>query len=331
MRPLRVVLTGATGFIGSAVLRELAGHRTGEDAGSGERLVVRTVGRRRPEGAGPADEWVPADMAQPRTLRGVCEGADVLLHMAAVISPDESECAAVNVDGTAALMREAARSGVSRIVHLSTAAVYGPGPHRGTGVDEVVPAPVSPASRTRLAGETHALAAGATVLRPGLVLGRGDRWVVPLLAQCLRAVPALWEGGRGRVSAVAVDDLARLVARLALDPGAGAGGRADSRGGIWHASHPRPVRVGDLLHTLARHDVLPAVTAELPWQECLERLRAAQVPVSERQFALVATDHWYRSDEVWRVAGCDPGASVLERMEDAAPWYRSVVGAGVVG
>ncbi|MFC8372063.1 NAD-dependent epimerase/dehydratase family protein [Streptomyces sp. NPDC057239] len=326
MRPLRVVLTGATGFIGSTVLRELAGHRTGEDAGPGERLVVRAVGRRRPEGAGPVDEWVRADMARPRTLRGVCEGADVLLHMAAVISPDESECAAVNVDGTAALMREAARCGVSRVVHLSTAAVYGPGPHRGTGVNEVAPAPVSPASRTRLAGETHALAAGATVLRPGLVLGRGDRWVVPLLAQCLRAVPAVWDGGRGLVSAVAVDDLARLVAHLALAPGR-ADGRADGPGGIWHANHPRPVRVGDLLRTLARYDVLPAVTAELPWQECLERLRAARIPVSERQFALVATDHWYRSDEVWRVAGCSPGPSPLARVEDAAPWYRSAVAA----
>jgi nucleoside-diphosphate-sugar epimerase len=326
MRPLRVVLTGATGFIGSAVLRELAAHRTGEDAGPGERLVVRAVGRRRPEGAGPADEWVRADIARPRTLRGVCEGADVLLHMAAVISPDESECAAVNVEGTAALMREAARDGVSRVVHLSTAAVYGPGPHRGIGVNEVVPAPVSPASRTRLAGETHALAAGATVLRPGLVLGRGDRWVVPLLAQCLRAVPALWDGGRGRVSAVAVDDLARLVARLALAPG-----RADGLGGVRHASHPRPVRVGDLLRTLARYDVLPAVTAELPWRECLERLRATRIPVSERQFALVATDHWYRSDEIWRVAGYSPEPSPLAWVEDAAPWYRWVVGAGVGG
>lgn len=322
MRPLRVVLTGATGFIGSAVLRELDGHRTPEGAGPDERLLVRTVGRRPPEGTGPVDEWVRADMADPGTLRGVCEGADVLLHMAAAISPDESECTAVNVDGTAALMREAARSGVSRIVHLSTAAVYGPGPHRGIGVDEVVPAPVSPASRTRLAGEAHALAAGATVLRPGLVLGRGDRWVVPLLAQCLRAVPALWDGGRGRVSAVAVDDLARLVARLALAPGG-----ADGRGGVWHASHPRPVRVGDLLRTLARHDVLPAVTTELPWEECLERLRAARIPVSERQFALVATDHWYRSDEVWRVAGCDPGPSPLAWAEDAAEWYRSAVAA----
>ncbi|WP_081237686.1 NAD-dependent epimerase/dehydratase family protein [Streptomyces viridosporus] len=321
MRPLRVVLTGATGFIGSAVLRALAGHRGPEAAGEGRRLLVRAVGRRRPEGAGPDDEWARADLARPRTLRGVCEDADVLLHMAAAIGPDESECAAVNVDGTAALMREAARAGVSRIVHLSTAAVYGPGPHRGTGVDEVAPAPVSPASRTRLAGETYALAAGATVLRPGLVLGRGDRWVVPLLAQCLRAVPAMWDGGRGRVSVVAVNDLARLVARLGVVPGAGCGR------GIWHASHPRPVRVGELLRTLSRHDVLPSVTADLPWEECLQRLRAARIPVSERQFALVATDHWYRSSEVWHVAGCAVEPSPLTWVDDAAPWYRSVVAA----
>ncbi|WP_322872163.1 NAD-dependent epimerase/dehydratase family protein [Streptomyces goshikiensis] len=314
MRPLRVVLTGATGFIGATVLRELAGYR--ETPGAGGLAHLRVVGRRMPEEAADAvDEWVPADLAEPGTLRRVCEDADVLLHLAALIGPDEARCAAVNVDGTAALMDEALRAGVRRIVHLSTTAVYGPGPHRGIAVDGVVPAPASPASRTRLAGEAYALAAGAAVLRPGLVLGRGDRWVVPVLAELLDAVPALWDGGRGMLSAVAVDDLARLIARLGL-----AGGLT---GRVWHASHPDPVSTGELLGALAHHGVLPAVSRELSWEECLERLRARPTRVSERQFALVARDHWYDSREVWTAAGCPPGPGPLQRLAGSASWYRS--------
>ncbi|MFD8375373.1 NAD-dependent epimerase/dehydratase family protein [Streptomyces sp. NPDC059688] len=315
MRPTRVVLTGATGFIGSAVLHQLARLRV--EAGGPAYVCV--VGRRLPAGtAGLADEWTPADLGEPGSLRGVCDGADVLLHLAASQSSNEAYSTAVNVHGTAALMREAARSGVRRIVHLSTAAVYGPGPHRGIGVDEVVPAPLSVPSRTRLAGEKHALAAGACVLRPGLVLGRGDRWVVPALAQLITAVPALWGGGRARVSMVAVEDLSRLIAHIATV--------APLQGPrVWHASHPDPVTTRDLLAALTRHLGLPAVSAELAWDECRSRLRASPCRLNERQLALVARDHWYDSREVWRRAACDPGPGPLSRVPEAAPWYRSLL------
>ncbi|MET9290710.1 NAD(P)-dependent oxidoreductase [Streptomyces sp. NPDC003077] len=291
-------------------------------------IEILAVGRRPPQGAaaGLADAWVPADLADPASLRGVCEGADVLLHLAAALGPDDDHCAAVNVRGTAALMEEAVRAGTGRIVHLSTAAVYGPGPHHGIPVNGVEPVPVSPASRTRLAGETYALAAGATVLRPGLVLGAGDRWVIPALARLVHAVPALWDGGRGLLSMVAVEDLARLITLLGVgDAYAGPGGGDPA---IFHASHPQPVRTGELLATLSQHGVLPAVTDALPWDECLRRLKESDCGVSERQFSLLAQDHWYESTDAWVAADCPPGPGPLERLKDAADWYRGFLGGG---
>ncbi|MFE0644380.1 NAD-dependent epimerase/dehydratase family protein [Streptomyces sp. NPDC058877] len=314
MKALRVVMTGATGFIGSNVLSRLA------PLGDGWRrdVVIRAVGRRAPDGAAAVDEWTPADLADPRSLAGVCEGADVLLHLAALIDADEARCAAVNVRGTAALMDEARRAGVGRVVHLSTAAVYGLGPHRGISVDGITPAPGSVASRTRLAGESHALAAGATVLRPGLVVGPGDRWVVPALAELLHAVPALWNGGRAVLSLVEVRDLARLVSRLALTD-APTGGRA------WHASHPEPVRAADLVRALAHQGIVSSPPwRELPLEACLERLRTSGTRLSERQFRLFAEDFWQDSREVWRVADCPPGPGPLSRLAEAVAWYRSV-------
>lgn len=311
---VRIALTGPTGFIGSAVLRELARRR---ETGA---LVVTALGRRATgEVRALADEWRYADLADAESLRGVCRDADVLLHLGGVLGPTPEDCHTVNVLGTAALMGEARGAGLARTVHLSTAAVYGRGPHRGIGVDGVAPAPVSAASASRLEAERYALDAGAVVLRPGLVLGEGDRWVVPALAELVRRVPALWDGGRARLSTVAVDDLARLVVGLALD-GDGGGVRA----GVYHASHPEPVTSGDLLRTLADLGVLPRVSESWPWERCLEQLRRTEGRVSERQLSLVALDHWYASEEIWRLTDCPPGPGSLHRLAGAAEWYRSL-------
>ncbi|WKX71346.1 NAD(P)-dependent oxidoreductase [Streptomyces sp. XD-27] len=317
MKPLRVLLTGATGFIGSAVARELLDHQA-----AGRHLSVRALARTLPQGAreqgaegGSGIAWTTGDLSDRASLRQAVEGVDVLIHLASRISGSEAQCEAVNVHGTAALVEEAVGAGVERIVQLSTAAVYGAGPHRGVDVGEVVPAPVSPASRTRLAGEAPALAAGGHVLRPGLVLGAGDRWVVPALSELVARVPARWDGGRGRVSVVYVEDLARLIAALAC--------AADAPPpGVYHASHPVPVRTGDLLDELAALGVLPPVTGDLPWDACLRRLREVPGAVSERQFSLLAQDHWYRSEEVWRLSGCPAGPGPLARLGEAAAWYR---------
>lgn len=318
MNPCRIVLTGATGFIGGAVLRELARVRSAEPGSAVPQ--VRLLGRRQPaNGRDGYDTWHAVDLADPDSLAGACGETDVLLHLATAVGQDADLCTAVNDRGTAALMAEARHAGVRGIVQLSTAAVYGRGPHQGIDVDDVDPAPRSPASRSRLAGERHARAAGAWVLRPGLVVGRGDRWVVPALAELVRRVPGRWDGGGARLSLVAVDDLARLIVRLAVRPALGTPG-------VFHASHPVPVRNTDLLAALAAHQVLPAVPDEpVVWEDCLQRLRDTTGGVGESQFALLARDHWYESTRIWRLADCPPGPGPLAALDQAAGWYRDLL------
>jgi nucleoside-diphosphate-sugar epimerase len=303
-----VLLTGGTGFIGRAVRQALRARP--------ERPQVRILTR---SAAGRDLPWIRADLADPVSLRGAAADADVLVHLASQLEGDERSCAAVNVRGTQALMDEARRAGVRHIVHLSTAAVYGPGPHRGIEANEIAPAPVSPASRTRLVGERAALEAGAVVLRPGLVVGSGDRWVVPALADLTRRVPAQWEGGNARLSLVAVEDLGRLIAELAC-------GDAELPGGVYHASHPRPVRVRSFLNTLAGMGVLsPVPPRAWSWERCMAEFRQVPGTSSERQFHLLARDHWYRSEHIWRSAAVGPGPGPLQRLPSAAAWYRSTL------
>ncbi|MFF3849726.1 NAD-dependent epimerase/dehydratase family protein [Streptomyces sp. NPDC002328] len=307
-----MVLTGATGFIGSHALRALCAL----PAGPG-RPRVRALVRRVPEdAAGLPVEWVRGDLGDPAGLRGLCEGARTVVHLASYVGGDERLCEAVNVDGTRALMAEAARAGVRRVVHLSTAAVYGAGPHRGVAVGEAPAEPVSAVSRSRLAGEAYAREAGAVVLRPGMVLGEGDRWVVPGLRELVERVPAEWDGGGALLSVVDAGDLARLIAAVAAGP-------RPVPPGVYHVGHPEPVRIGDLLAELSSHDVLPPrPAADWPWPTCLERLRATPGRASERQLALVARDHWYLSADIWRLTQEPPGPGPLTRLAGSAGWYR---------
>ena len=305
---MTLLLTGAAGFVGSAVRRRLA------LAGRPVRCLVH---ERLPEPTGPADpahEAVRGDLTDPASLRGLLDGVDVVLHAAAAVEGDEAHCTVVNDVGTAALLAEAERAGVGRVVLLSTAAVYGDGVFAGIGPDDAEPRPVSAASRSRLAAERHVLAAGGTVLRPMYVYGPGDRWFVPSVALLGRALPYLVNGGRARLSTVAVDDLAALLL-------AAADGRLPA--GVHHADHPEPVTLATILDVLRPHLGLLEPQGEKAYADVVSELGLDGELA--RKLAHITSDRWFASAEVWRQAGVDPGPAFPARFAAYADAYREAL------
>lgn len=315
--PLRstdaVLVVGGTGFIGSAALRALTGPQQRPHR-------VRALVRRIPEAseAVAGVEYVTADLTAPASLRGVCDGIRTVLHCASYIGGDEDRCRTVNADGTRALLAEADRAGVRHTVLVSTTAVYGAGPHRDLTEHERVPVPASPTSRTRLEAEQAVLAAGGTVLRPPLVYGAGDVWVVPSIAELLQRVPALPEDGRARLSLVAVDDLARLLAAHARSP------ERVPRGTVHHAAHPHAPSLREFVSLLGDTLGLPVPTEGLALGDYLARLREAPGRVSAHQAGLLAEDRWYRST-LWSRIDCTTGPGHRARLDEAATWYHDVL------
>jgi nucleoside-diphosphate-sugar epimerase len=302
-----VLVTGATGFVGGAVLAALA-----------PRAEVRALVRR-PVSASDGVDRVIGDLSAPSSLAAACAGVRTVIHAASYVGSEVDRCWAVNARGTAALVRAARRAGVERIIYVSTASVYGPGPHRDLDPDGATRRPRSAASASRLAAEEAVRAAGGWVVRPHLIYGPGDRWFVPGLVALLRQLGNWLDCDGPCLSTVSVADLARALGALRdlsaseLAPGA-----------VLHVNHPVPVRIRTMIETVGRGLGVPPPARPMSAER-------AQALVRERggdphHVAMLSTDHWYESATVWRLTGLDPGPWFPTGFFRSADWYRRALG-----
>ncbi len=131
---MTTLVTGATGFGGSAVVRALLAR------GEAVRILSRPGSDRR-NVDGLEVEAVIGDLTDPATLKPAVAGVRAVYHVAAdyrLWVPKPQEMIAVNVDGTRELLRAAGEAGVSRIVYTSSVATLGHG-HGQTPADETTP------------------------------------------------------------------------------------------------------------------------------------------------------------------------------------------------
>ena len=127
---MRVVVTGATGNVGSGVIRALVDDPDVEE--------ILGVARRVPTIAVPKVSWVAADVSTDAL--GFVDGADAVIHLAWMIQPqrDEQLLRRVNVEGTRRVLDAVVRHGVPTLVHASSVGAYSPGP-KDEPVDESWP------------------------------------------------------------------------------------------------------------------------------------------------------------------------------------------------
>jgi UDP-glucose 4-epimerase len=243
---MRVVVTGATGNVGTALLRWLA------DAPDVDSVVG--IARRPPRpGTDPAydrADWHSVDLGDPDAadhLAPLIRGADAVVHLAWRILADHDRAGQVrtNREGTAAVVRAVRRAGVRQLVYLSSAAVYSPGP-TGVPVPETWPRrgiPGSSYSADKVAVEdmldrVEASDADLRIVRvrpPTVLQPSAAREVAAMTfgrfapaVRLLRArLPVLPLPSHALAQVVAADDVADLVGRAVRHGGAGAYNVAD--------------------------------------------------------------------------------------------------------
>lgn len=201
---MKILLTGATGKVGSRLARRLA------QRGDKVRALVRDRGRAVDLDRDPI-ELVEGDLLDAGSLAAAVQGVDAVVHCAAFFrgaTPEQAH--AVNDLGTQHLAQAARAAAVGRFVFTSTGLVYGPTGGRLAGEDDAC-APTAAYPASKLAAERFLLALGdldVRVLRLPFVYGDGDAHIAEALPM-MRGFPP-----RQRLSLGHHADVAQAVERL---------------------------------------------------------------------------------------------------------------------
>ncbi len=319
---MKALVTGATGFVGSHVVRTLIAE------GHTARALHRPSSKLDAL-AGLEYESALGDVTDLDALRAACDGCDWVFHVAAVADywrADHAWMREVNVEGTRRVLQAARETGVRRVVFTSSAAAVGFRQDRPA--DETDAFNLSPErfpyGYTKALAEIVALDAASAgqevvIVNPVVVMGPGDLNIISgdfvLKIKRLQWTVPVPPGG------VAVVDV-RDVARMQL--AAAERGRVGERyilGTANYAYRDWFALVADVVG--AAHPVIPAPGWALPPLAGLfDALRAAglRLPVDGDQTRLGARNLYFNFSKAWREL-CEPQIDMRQSLQDTYAWY----------
>jgi UDP-glucose 4-epimerase len=321
---VRIVVTGASGNVGSALLRRLCSSSEHELVG---------VARRPPDGGAPFDRtgWVSADLSEATSaevLDAAFRGADAVVHLAWGFQPSHRTdyLEELGVGGTRRVLDAAAAADVPHVVHMSSVGAYSPKAD-DTPVDESWPTGGVPSSwysraksaAERLLDDFEADRPGSTVtrLRPGII-GQGSagssllRYAVPALvpARALGWVPVVPLDRRLAIPMVHADDVADAIEKVLV-------GRV---AGPFNLAAPPPITRDDIATVLKARPVhvpAPVVRAavSLSWHARLQQVDPGWLDMG---FALPLLD----CGRAHRELGWSPTKDALSVLEETVAGVR---------
>ena len=333
----RVLITGATGFVGSNLARRLVA--------SGQ--VVRCLARRSASWARAAGldvEWALGDVTDFESLRAAVAGCSVVYHLAGCLRTHQiAQFYRVNQQGTHNVLRACARLRPAPVVVLvSSLAAAGPSQPDRPLVETDPPHPVSHYGRSKRGAELVAQAFASevpiTIVRPPIVLGEHDRQGLAMF-QCIAWTGVhLVPGSRShRFSVLHIHDLtAALVAAAErgsrLAPACEPSTPQDRSGYYFLADdeHPTYAELGQLIaQALGRPTVrvvrvpLPVVWTVAAAAELLGRIGRPAGYLNFDKAREIAAGSWTCSAQRAREQlGFRPEAPLAERIGQTAAWYR---------
>jgi nucleoside-diphosphate-sugar epimerase len=337
---MKVLLTGAGGFLGKNVARMLLadGHK------------LRVLSRRElPELALAGAEVLICDLSDLDGLRTVARGAEAVVHCAgrSGLWGPLSQYIESNAMGTANILETARQAGVKYFVYTSSPSVV----HSGgdlSGVDERAPYSLDTSQAyaySKMLAERLVLAANGPsfktlALRPHLIWGPGDPHLLPaLLDRARRKKLSLFKGGPYLVDATYIDNAARAHI-LALEKLASNG---DSVGGqAFFISQGQPMDVAELINKLLEAAGGPQIVPKvwkwagrsaayfLEW--LYKALNSSQEPfITVFAFRQLTTSHWFNLDKARTLLGYEPSVTMEEGLNRLREFWQGAGGDKISG
>lgn len=299
--PPVLAVTGATGFVGRATLTQAI------EAGWHVRALTR-----RPQDAREGVAWIAGALDDKDSLAELAAGSDVVLHIAGVVNvPTRADFEAGNATATANVVDAARDANVRRFVHVSSLAAREPD--------------LSNYGWSKERAEQIVQASGLdwTIVRPPAVFGPGDTEMLDLFRMARRGIALV---PPGRMSAIYVEELARLLLAVAADRSASLGATYEPDDGTptgWsYRGFAQAVgRAVDRAHVSA----IPVPPLMLKTAGQLDKLvRRGNAKLTPDRARYIAHPDWVAGSgaspppEIWK-----PTLDTAEALAETVRWYRS--------
>jgi dihydroflavonol-4-reductase len=317
---MQAFVTGASGFIGTHLVRRLA-------AGGWK---VRALVHTNSVSPVPGLETVTGDIRDPGPWKESLKGTNVLFHLAAALGFSRfsgDEFLKVNALGTEALLGAALEAGIGKTVHVSSAGVIG-AVKPGTIADEGTPPnPRNDYDRSKLEAERITMGfvgrgMDLVVARPGWVYGPGDRRTFKIIKAVNDRRFALVAPDRGRQTPVFIGD---LVEGLLLTAEKG------RRGEIYHLAGDEVLTIRRMAAVLAdacgvpvprlRIPVLPAKLAAWALEKAFAPF-GKEAPLNRSRLAFFIHPKALSNEKARRELGFRPEVDFQTGAARAVAWYR---------
>jgi nucleoside-diphosphate-sugar epimerase len=311
--PRTVLVTGGAGYFGT-ILTQLAAERGDE---------VRIFDINRPAEGSPASSVtaIQGDVRDLDALREACDGVDVVLHNVAQVplAKDRHLFHSVNVTGTANVLLAARDTGVDKVVHTSSSAIFGV-PESNPVTEDTPGRPLEAYGKAKLEGEwlcRDAAEAGVdvSVVRPRTILGHGRLGIIAVLFEFVAEGAPVYVlgGGQNRYQFVHANDLADACLRAADRP----------KPAVYNIGAREFGTMRETLQTLIDHAGTGSVVRSLPAAAASTAMMAAAkagaAPFAPYHWLMYAESLWFDTTRAETELGWSPkhsnGSAIIESYE----------------